>query len=76
MNATKAKELWKTAMKERMFHDVTFDFAAHSHNVPGSLHDNPGKLDRCVKEVTKKGKVDNAYAVCTAAMKRKSRKDD
>jgi hypothetical protein len=35
---------------------------------------NPSKFDRCVKDVKRKGKGMNAYAVCTAAGTRKKRK--
>lgn len=31
----------------------------------------PRVMDECVQKVKKQGRVDNAYAVCTAAMKRK-----
>ncbi len=34
----------------------------------------PKKLDRCVEKVKKKGKVKNAWAVCKAALSRKSKK--
>ena len=30
----------------------------------------PKKLDRCVKKVSKKGNVDNPWAVCQAALKK------
>jgi len=33
---------------------------------------NPAKFDRCVKAVQRKGGAANAYAVCTAAMKKKN----
>jgi len=48
-----------------------FDFANMSHNVPGSLLDNPGKLDRCVRSVeaqNRKGKDYNPWAVCNASI--------
>lgn len=48
--------------------EVAVDFGALSHNIPGSLLDNPGKFDRCVKSVAGKGKVGNAYAVCNASV--------
>lgn len=50
-----------------------FDFANMTHNVPGSLLDNPGKLDRCVRQVearNKKGKHYNPWAVCNASIGR------
>lgn len=34
----------------------------------------PARLERCVKKVKAKGKAVNAWAVCTAAMKKKSAK--
>lgn len=34
----------------------------------------PKKFDRCVKKVTRKGGVDNPYAICTAAVMGKKKK--
>ena len=34
----------------------------------------PRKMDRCVSKVKGKKGMKNAYAICTAAMKRKKRK--
>lgn len=31
----------------------------------------PAKLDRCVQQVGRQGKVDNPFAVCNAAIRRK-----
>jgi hypothetical protein len=36
-------------------------------------HGNPAKLERCVQKVKKTGKARNAYAVCTAALKKSRR---
>ena len=48
--------------------EIAVDYGALSHNIPGSLMDNPGKFDRCVKSVKKSGSADNAYAVCNASI--------
>lgn len=36
---------------------------------------NPAKLERCVRAVKKRGGAKNAYAVCTASLKKKNRKN-
>lgn len=48
--------------------NIGIDYGAMSHNIPGSLMDNPGKFDRCVKEVSKDADVNNAYAVCNKSV--------